>query len=126
MQMGFLDKYVLYCLDVYGGEVVVLFVMGIMLFSFFVEYEWEILWYYMQGGFGVFVGDFYYYFVDGDFRNGFVDGYDIDECLFYLFIGEYDFFVFLEMIVELVIVVGVIYFEVMKGLGYFFMLENLE
>ena len=44
----------------------------------------------VEGGPGVFAGDLYYYFDDGDLRNGLVAGIDTDVCPLYLLSGEYD------------------------------------
>ncbi len=125
-QMGLLDKHVLYRPDVHGGEVSAASVMGIMSPNSPAKDEWETLWHYMQGGPGIFAGDLYYYFVDGDLRNGLVDGYDTDECPLYLLTGEYDLSASPEMTAELATAVGATHFEVMKGLGHFPMSENPE
>src|SRR5205085_6369121 len=50
--------------------------------------RWETLWYYMQGGPGVFAGDLIYYFLAGDLRNGLVDPLRHQPCPIYLLTGE--------------------------------------
>jgi pimeloyl-ACP methyl ester carboxylesterase len=86
--------------------------------------RWETLWHYMQGGPGVFMGDLYYYFVDGDLRNGGLRGLDTARCPLYLLSGEYDLSATPEMGAALAREVGAIHFEVMEGLGHFPMSEN--
>ncbi|MEM1230569.1 MAG: alpha/beta hydrolase [Pseudomonadota bacterium] len=86
--------------------------------------RWETLWYYMQGGPGVFLGDLYYYFVDGDLRNIPLDGLRDGPCPLYLLTGEYDCSATPEMTRELAEIVAPKRFEVMKDLGHFPMSEN--
>jgi pimeloyl-ACP methyl ester carboxylesterase len=86
--------------------------------------RWETLWHYMQGGPGVFMGDLYYYFVDGDLRNGGLRGLDTTKCPLHLLTGEYDLSATPALTAELAREVGATSFEVMKGLGHFPMSEN--
>ncbi len=86
--------------------------------------RWETLWHYMQGGPGVFMGDLYYYFVDGDLRNGGLRGLDTAKCPLHLLTGEYDLSATPELTAQLAKEVGATSFEVMKGLGHFPMSEN--
>ncbi|MCZ6458184.1 MAG: alpha/beta hydrolase [Gammaproteobacteria bacterium] len=88
--------------------------------------KWETLWYYMQGGPGVFMGDLYYYFEDGDLRNRIAGGIDTDQCPLYLLTGEYDLSATPEMSAQLAQEVGATHFEVMRGLGHFPMSENYQ
>jgi pimeloyl-ACP methyl ester carboxylesterase len=86
--------------------------------------RWETLWHYMQGGPGVFMGDLYYYFVDGDLRNGGTRGMDTAKCPLYLLTGEYDLSATPELTAQLAREVNATSFEVMRGLGHFPMSEN--
>lgn len=86
--------------------------------------KWETLWHYMQGGPGIFMGDLFYYSVDGDMRNGIANGIDTDQCPLYLLTGEYDVSATPAMTKELAELVGAQHFEVMTGMGHFPMSEN--
>lgn len=88
--------------------------------------KWETLWHYMQGGPGVFLGDLYYYFVDGDLRNGLLSGIDTEKCPLYLLTGEYDYSASPEMTKQVAEEVGATHCEIMKGMGHFPMSENPE
>ena len=50
--------------------------------------RWETLWYYMRWP-GVFMGDLFYYFVDGDLRNKVSEKIADNPCPLYLLTGEY-------------------------------------
>ena len=78
----------------------------------------------MQGGPGVFIGDLYYYFVDGDLRNGLVDPLRDRRCPIYLLTGEYDLSATPQMGADLAREVGAEHFQVMPGLGHFPMSED--
>lgn len=125
-KLGLHDKHILYRPDVHGGEVAAASVMQLMSPTSPPESEWETLWYYMQGGPGIFMGDLIYYFVDGDLRNGLIDGLDTSECPLYLLSGEYDLSATPEMGKDLAEAVNATHFEVMKGLGHFPMSEDPE
>ncbi len=86
--------------------------------------RWETLWYYMQGGPGVFAGDLYYYFEDGDLRNRINSREAFDTCPLYLLTGEYDLSATPAMTAEVAEVTGARHFEVMRGLGHFPMSED--
>jgi pimeloyl-ACP methyl ester carboxylesterase len=86
--------------------------------------KWETLWHYMQGGPGVFLGDLYYYFTDGDLRNGLLDGFDTKRCPLHLLTGEYDLSATPALTAELAKEVKATSFQVMDGLGHFPMSEN--
>ncbi|WP_428481685.1 alpha/beta fold hydrolase [Pyruvatibacter mobilis] len=122
--LGMEESYVLYRPDVHGGEVAAASVMQLMSPTSPVEDEWETLWYYMQGGPGVFQGDLFYYFADGDMRNGIADAIDTSKCPLYLLSGEYDLSATPEMGRALAEAVNATHFEVMKGLGHFPMSED--
>lgn len=86
--------------------------------------RWETLWYYMQGGPGIFLGDLHYYFVDGDLRNHSLEALRDGACPLYLLTGEYDRSATPEMTAEVAEAVAAEHFEVMKDLGHFPMSEN--
>ena len=75
--------------DVHGGEVSAGFVSGSIAPKSPDEYRWETLWHYMQGGPGVFKGDLYFYWQDGDFDDR-SSRIDTSVCPVYLLAGEYD------------------------------------
>ena len=75
--------------DVHGGEVCAAFVSAQIAPQSPDEYRWETLWHYMQGGPGVFRGDLYFYWHDGDFDDR-SPQIDTSKCPVYLLSGEYD------------------------------------
>lgn len=114
----------LYRPDVNSQELAAAQVAGIMAPNSPDKHKWETLWYYMQGGPGVFLGDLFYYFIDGDLRNGLAKGIDTKQCPLYLLTGEYDLSATPEMTAQLAEEINATHFEVMKGLGHFPMSEN--
>ena len=112
--------------DVHGGEAAASAVEGLIAPQAPSADRWETLWQYMQGGPGVFAGDLFYYFADGDLRNGLVTGLDTDTCPLYLLTGEYDYSASPEMTAEVARQVPGARFQVMSGLGHFPMSENPE
>ena len=75
--------------DVHGGEISSAFVSAQVAPQSPDEYRWETLWHYLQGGPGIFKGDLYFYWHDGDFdaRSSLID---TKKCPVYLLSGEYD------------------------------------
>lgn len=88
--------------------------------------QFETLWYYMQGGPGIFAGDLVYYFSDGDLRNGLLNGLDPDRCPIYLLSGEYDLSATPAMTQALANEIKARHFEVIPGVGHFPMSEDPE
>jgi pimeloyl-ACP methyl ester carboxylesterase len=88
--------------------------------------RWETLCHYMQGAAGIFMGDLFYYLVDGDLRNGAARAIDTTNCPLYLLSGEYDLSATPEMGAQLARDVRATSFEVMRGLGHFPMSESPE
>ena len=125
-KLDLLDQHVLYRPDAHGGETAAASVMQLMSPVSPEPHAWETLWHYMQGGPGVFQGDLYYYFVDGDLRNGLTDGIDTAQCPLYLLSGEYDLSATPEMGRHLAEAVKATEFQVMDGLGHFPMSEDPE
>ncbi|WP_439813617.1 alpha/beta fold hydrolase [Zavarzinia sp. CC-PAN008] len=112
--------------DVHGGEAAASAVSGLIAPQAPPADRWETLWHYSQGGPGVFPGDLYYYFVDGDLRNGQVRGLDTDRCPLYLLTGEYDYSASPEQTEEVLAQVPGAKYQLMTGLGHFPMSENPE
>jgi pimeloyl-ACP methyl ester carboxylesterase len=110
--------------DANGAEIGAALVAAIMAPDSPSEDRWETLWYYMQGGPGVFLGDLYYYFEDGDLRNRIQGSAAFDDCPLYLLTGEYDLSATPQMTAELAETVNAVHFEVMQGLGHFPMSEH--
>ena len=125
-KLGLGDKATIYRPDIHGGEASAAAVMQLMSPTAPSHQHWETLWYYMQGGPGVFMGDLFYYFVDGDMRNGLIDGIDTDKCPIYLLTGEYDLSATPEMTRELAEAIKPQHCEIMEGLGHFPMSEDPE
>ncbi len=123
-ELGLGELYPLHRPDVHGGEASAASVMQLMSSHTPTNEKWETLWYYMQGGPGVFAGDLFYYFADGDLRNGLIDGLDTNQCPLYLLTGEYDLSATPEMTRELAEAVNATHFEIMKGVGHFPMSED--
>ena len=75
--------------DVHGGLVQAAFVSSQIAPQSPNNFKHETLWHYMQGGPGVFKGDLYFYWHDGDFddRSNLID---TSKCPVYLLSGEYD------------------------------------
>ncbi|MGE0625853.1 MAG: alpha/beta fold hydrolase [Pseudomonadales bacterium] len=110
--------------DTHGAEIGAAWVAGITAPDSPPAERWETLWYYMQGGPGVFLGDLYYYFVDGDLRNRVTAREAADACPLYLLSGEYDLSATPAMAAEVAELFGARHFEVMQGLGHFPMSED--
>lgn len=123
-KLNLLDQYVLHRPDMHGSEVSANSVQQIMSPLSPSQDYWETLYYYMQGGPGVFAGDLYYYFVDGDMRNGLAEQIDTEQCPLYLLTGEYDLSATPEMTEELGKLVKAQHCQIMKGLGHFPMSED--
>lgn len=123
-KLGLLDEGILHRPDIHGGEVAAASMRQIMSPHAPSQEYWETMWYYAQGGPGIFMGDLYYYFVDGDLRNGLAAEIDTEKCPLYLLTGEYDLSATPAMTEELAATVKAQHCEVMKGLGHFPMSED--
>ncbi|MEX2489691.1 MAG: alpha/beta hydrolase [Pseudomonadales bacterium] len=115
--LDFLHRY-----DIHGGEASAGAVSGLIAPQSPSVHRWETLWHYSSSGPGVFRGDLYYYFIDGDLRNQKL-ALDQSVCPVYLLSGEYDYSAPPEGAQEIAQRTGC-HFEVMKGLGHFPMSEN--
>lgn len=111
--------------DVHGGEVCAAFVSAQVAPQSPDEYRWETLWHYMQGGPGVFKGDLYFYWHDGDFddRSPLID---TERCPVYLLSGEYDSSCTPERTYATAARIKGSRATVMPGMGHFPMSENPE
>ena len=123
-KLKLLDQYILHRPDMHGSEVSANSVQQIMSPLAPSQDYCETLYYYMQSGPGVFAGDLYYYFVDGDMRNGLAEQIDTQQCPLYLLTGEYDLSATPEMTQELATLVKAQHCQIMKGLGHFPMSED--
>ena len=111
--------------DVHGGEVCAAFVSAQVAPQSPDVYRWETLWHYMQGGPGVFKGDLYFYWHDGDFddRSPLID---TGRCPVYLLSGEYDSSCTPERTAATAERIRGSTATVMEGGGHFPMSENPE
>jgi pimeloyl-ACP methyl ester carboxylesterase len=109
--------------DVHGGEVCAAFVSAQVAPQSPDNYRWETLWHYMQGGPGVFKGDLYFYWHDGDFddRSPLID---TEVCPVYLLSGEYDCSCTPERTLATADRIKGAEAIIMEGMGHFPMSEN--
>ena len=115
----------LYRPDVHGGMVQAAFVSSQIAPQSPDEFRHETLWHYMQGGPGVFKGDLYFYWHDGDFddRSSLID---TSICPVYLLSGEYDCSCTPEKTMETASRIKGSKAKIIKGVGHFPMSENPE
>ncbi len=109
--------------DVHGGEVSAGYVSGQIAPQSPDEYRWETLWAYMQSGPGVFKGDLYFYWQDGDFDDR-SPRIDTERCPVYLLSGEYDNSCTPERMLATAARIQGAKATVMDGIGHFPMSEN--
>jgi pimeloyl-ACP methyl ester carboxylesterase len=113
----------LHVYNVHGGEASAGSVAGLIAPQSPDKERWETLWHYASGGPGVFRGDLFYYFVDGDLRNQQLN-IDTRNCPVFLLSGEYDFSAPAAGAAEIAERIPGSHFTEMKGLGHFPMSEN--
>jgi len=113
----------LYRPDVHGGMIQAAFVSSQIAPQSPNKFRHETLWHYMQGGPGVFKGDLYFYWHDGDFddRSGLID---TSKCPVYLLSGEYDCSCTPEKTMETASRIKGAKAKIMQGMGHFPMSEN--
>ena len=113
----------LYRPDIHGGEVCAAFVSAQVAPQSPDEFRWETLWHYKQGGPGIFKGDLFFYWHDGDFddRSPLID---TEECPVYLLSGEYDSSCTPERTEATAARIKGSKATVMRGMGHFPMSEN--
>ena len=111
--------------DVHGGLVQAAFVSSQIAPQSPNNFKHETLWHYMQGGAGVFQGDLYFYWHDGDFddRSSLID---TSKCPVYLLSGEYDCSCTPEKTMETASRIKGAKAKIMEGMGHFPMSENPE
>ena len=109
--------------DVNGGEVCAAFVSGQVAPQSPDEHRWETLWMYMQSGPGIFKGDLYFYWYDGDFDDR-SPKIDTARCPVYLLSGEYDSSCTPERTEATASRIKGSKATVMEGIGHFPMAEN--
>ncbi len=120
------DLEILHRPDVHGGEIAPAFVSCLIAPTSPAADRAETLWYYAQGGPGVFMGDLVYYMADGDLRNVDLSPLARQTCPLYLLTGEYDLSATPALTAELAQRINARHFEVMPGLGHFPMSEAPE
>jgi len=119
------DSSWLYRPDVHGGEICAAIVSGMMAPQSPNRSVQETLWYYKQGGPGVFKGDLYFYGAEGDYREE-SSRIDTSICPLFILTGEYDYSCTPEDSERTAKAVPGASFQVMKELGHFPMSENPE
>ena len=117
---------ILYRSDVHGGELAGALMAGMTAPQSPQHERWETIWHYMQSGPGVFKGDLFYYFDDGDLRDSNVSDLKNSKCPIYLLNGDYDVSATPEMGNDLAQLIHPEHFEVMEEMGHFPMSENPE
>ncbi|MEM8975514.1 MAG: alpha/beta hydrolase, partial [Pseudomonadota bacterium] len=75
---------------IHGGEMSAAYCYGLVGPAAPLKHRWETLWHYMQGGPGVFMGDLYFYSIDGDISDK-IHEIDTGKCPVYMLTGEYDY-----------------------------------
>ena len=115
----------LYRPDIHGGLVQAAFVSSQIAPQSPNQFRHETLWHYMQGGPGVFKGDLYFYWHDGDFddRSNLID---TTKCPVYLLSGEYDCSCTPERTLETASRIDGAKATIIPGIGHFPMSENPE
>ena len=115
----------LYRPDIHGGLIQSAFVSSQIAPQSPDKFRHETLWHYMQGGPGIFKGDLYFYWHDGDFddRSGLID---TSKCPVYLLSGEYDCSCTPERTLATASRIKGAKATIIPGIGHFPMSENPE
>ena len=115
----------LYRPDIHGGLIQSAFVSSQIAPQSPDHFRHETLWHYMQGGPGIFKGDLYFYWHDGDFddRSGLID---TSKCPVYLLSGEYDCSCTPERTLATASRIKGAKAVIIPGIGHFPMSENPE
>ena len=115
----------LYRPDIHGGLIQSAFVSSQIAPQSPSKFRHETLWHYMQGGPGIFKGDLYFYWHDGDFddRSGLID---TSKCPVYLLSGEYDCSCTPERTLATASRIKGAKAVIIPGIGHFPMSENPE
>ncbi len=110
--------------DVHGSEAAAGLLSGIMAPQSPADERWETLWYYMQGGPGVFAGDIHFYKDSGNMDPQALKAIDTAATPLHLLTGEYDYSATPAATREVHELVPGSTFTVMSRLGHFPMSEN--
>ena len=115
----------LYRPDIHGGLIQSAFVSSQIAPQSPDKFRHETLWHYMQGGPGIFKGDLYFYWHDGDFddRSCLID---TSKCPVYLLSGEYDCSCTPERTLATASRIKGAKAVIIPGIGHFPMSENPE
>ena len=109
--------------DVHGGEIQAAYVSSQIAPQTNKKNRDEILWHYKQGGTGVFKGDLYFYWEDGNFEKS-SHLIDTKKCPVYLLSGEYDCSCTPERTIETAKRIKGSKYKIMPNIGHFPMSEN--
>ncbi len=110
---------------IHGGEMSAAYCYGLVGPAAPLKHRWETLWHYMQGGPGVFMGDLYFYSIDGDISDK-VHEIDTAQCPVYMLTGEYDYSCTPAASEATAAKIEGAKLTIMKGLGHFPMSEDPE
>ena len=110
---------------IHGGEMSAAYCYGLVGPKAPLKHRWETLWHYMQGGPGVFMGDLYFYSIDGDISDK-VHEIDTKQCPVYMLTGEYDYSCTPAASEATAAKIDGSQLTIMKGLGHFPMSEDPE
>lgn len=110
--------------DVHGGEAAAGLLTGIMAPQSPAAGRWQTLWYYMQSGPGVFLGDACFYKDSGNLDAEQLRAIDTARTPLYLLTGEYDYSATPDATREVQRLVPGSKFTLMSRLGHFPMSEN--
>ena len=115
----------LYRPDIHGGLIQSAFVSSQIAPQSPNKFRHETLWHYMQGGPGIFKGDLYFYWHDGDFddRSSLIDK---SKCPVFLLSGEYDCSCTPERTLATASRIKGAKAVIIPGIGHFPMSENPE
>ncbi|MGI9421849.1 MAG: alpha/beta fold hydrolase [Hyphomicrobiaceae bacterium] len=108
---------------IHGGEMSAAYCYGLVGPGAPLQHRWETLWHYMQVGPGVFMGDLYFYSIDGDVSATLAE-IDATKCPVYMLTGEYDYSCTPEASEATAAKIEGAKLTVMKGLGHFPMSED--
>ena len=109
--------------DIHGGEIQAAYVSSQIAPQSKTKYRDEILWHYKQGGPGVFKGDLYFYWQDGNFEKK-SHLINTKKCPVYLLSGEYDCSCTPEKTMETARRIKGSKYKIIPGVGHFPMSEN--
>ncbi len=106
-----------------SGEVSAALMTGLIAPQSPPEHRWETLWHYMQGAPGVFLGDLYFYTVEGNFEPELAK-IDTRRCPVFMLTGEYDYSCSPDLSQAAADRIAGSQLTIMKQMGHFPMSEN--